>query len=81
MRRRVRSATDVDAARPTTLILDPRSSVHWRPLRASCESSRVAVCAPEDIGREVVKACRRVPKSWAPKARAALREIDDASHV
>ena len=38
-------------------------------------------CTPDDIGREVVRACRRVPKSWAPKAMAALREMDDASHV
>jgi Family of unknown function (DUF6502) len=38
-------------------------------------------CAPDDIGREVAKACRQIPKSWAPKAMAALREIDDASHV
>jgi hypothetical protein len=38
-------------------------------------------CTPDDIGREAVKACRQIPKSWAPKAMAALREMDDASHV
>ena len=38
-------------------------------------------CTPDDIGREVVKACRQIPKSWAPKGRAILREMDDAGHV
>jgi Family of unknown function (DUF6502) len=63
--------------RPTST-LDPRS------LEAVARFVRVLArcgCAPEDIGREVVKACRQVPRSWAPKARAALREMDDASHV
>src|SRR5882762_11611974 len=63
--------------RPTST-LDPRS------LEAVARFVRVLArcgCTPEDIGREVVRACRRVPKSWAPKAMAALREMDDASHV
>lgn len=38
-------------------------------------------CTPDDIGREVAKACRQVPKSWALKATAARREMDDASHL
>jgi hypothetical protein len=38
-------------------------------------------CAPDDIGNEVLKSCCKVPKSRAPKAMAALRERDDASHV
>jgi hypothetical protein len=38
-------------------------------------------CAPVDIATEVTWQSRRIPPSWAPKARAALREMDDASHV
>jgi len=38
-------------------------------------------CTPEDIGQEVVKACREIPASWATKAMAALRDMDDAAHV
>jgi hypothetical protein len=38
-------------------------------------------CSPEDIGLETLRACRQIPATWAPKARAALREMDDASHV
>jgi Family of unknown function (DUF6502) len=38
-------------------------------------------CSPSDIADEVARQSRRVPAGWAPKARAALREMDDASHV
>lgn len=38
-------------------------------------------CTPDDIGREVARACREIPKSWALKATAARREMDDASHL
>jgi len=38
-------------------------------------------CTPEEIAHEIMQACRRVPRSWAPRARAAIREMDDASHV
>ena len=38
-------------------------------------------CTPEDIGREVLKACRQVPKSWARNAMAAVRDMDAAAHV
>jgi len=38
-------------------------------------------CTPEDIGQEVVRACREIPRSWPTKAMAALREMDDAAHV
>jgi len=38
-------------------------------------------CTPEDIGREVLKACRQVPKSWVRNAMAAVRDMDAAAHV
>jgi hypothetical protein len=38
-------------------------------------------CAPQDISDEVDRACRAIPRSIVEKARAALREMDDASHV
>lgn len=38
-------------------------------------------CAPGDISEEVDRACRALPKWMVEKARAALREMDDASHV
>jgi hypothetical protein len=38
-------------------------------------------CTPEDIAREAEKACRKIPRSLPSKALAALREMDDASHV
>jgi hypothetical protein len=38
-------------------------------------------CAPEDVAAEVLRLGRKVPKSWAQKAKTALRELDDASHV
>jgi hypothetical protein len=62
----------------------PASTLDPRSLEAVARFVRVLArcgCAPEDIEREVVRACRQVPQSWAPKARAALREMDDASHV
>jgi len=36
---------------------------------------------PDDIARDVAKACRSVPKSWASKAQVAMREVDGAAHV
>jgi hypothetical protein len=62
----------------------PSSSLDARALEAVARFVRVLAhcgCTPQDIGREVVRACSRIPKSWAPKAMAALREMDDASHV
>jgi Family of unknown function (DUF6502) len=38
-------------------------------------------CTPQDIGQEVLNACREVPKSWAQNAMAAVREMDAAAHV
>jgi hypothetical protein len=38
-------------------------------------------CTPEDIGQEVARACREIPRSWATKAMAAQRYLDDAAHV
>lgn len=38
-------------------------------------------CTPDNICREVAKACREIPRSWALKATAARREMDDASHL
>jgi uncharacterized protein DUF6502 len=60
------------------------SSLDARALEAVALFVRVLArcgCTPEDIAYEVAKACRQVPRSWAPKAMAALREMDDASHV
>jgi hypothetical protein len=60
------------------------SSIDSRALEAVGRFVRIlarAGCTPEDIAREVGRACRQVPKSWAHKAMAALRELDDASHV
>jgi hypothetical protein len=60
------------------------SSIDSRALEAVGRFVRIlarAGCTPEDIAREVGKACRQVPKSWAPTAMAALREMDDASHI
>lgn len=62
--------------RSTTL--DPRA------LEAVTRFVRVlarAGCAPEDIGREVLKACRVVPKSWRRHARAEIPAVDAAAHA
>ena len=62
----------------------PSSTLDSRALEAVERFVRVLArygCAPDDIAREAVKACRQIPKSWAPKGRAALREMDDAGHV
>ena len=40
-----------------------------------------AGCAPQDIGREVQKACRTVPMAWRRHSRAELTAIDAAAHV
>ena len=38
-------------------------------------------CTPQHIAQEVLKACRRVPSSWAQTPRAAVSEMDAAAHV
>ena len=60
------------------------SSLDARALEAVGRFVRVLArcgCTPADIAHEVVRACGQIPKSWAPRAMAALREMDDASHV
>ncbi len=62
----------------------PSSPLDPRPREAVERFVRVlARCGvtSEEIHREMARACRRVPKSWAPKAVAAQREVDDAAHV
>ena len=36
---------------------------------------------PQDIGAEVLRACRRIPRSWAQTAKVAVSQIDAAGHV
>jgi hypothetical protein len=38
-------------------------------------------CTAEDIGREVLKACSKLPSSWARHARVAPSALDAAAHV
>jgi hypothetical protein len=38
-------------------------------------------CTPQHIAQEVLKACRRVPSSWAQPSKAAVSEMDAAAHV
>ena len=38
-------------------------------------------CSPEEIGREVVAACQKAPKSWAKIALLAVPDIEAAAHV
>jgi hypothetical protein len=38
-------------------------------------------CTPEQICEEVLKACRRVPKSWRQPTKAETSEIEAAAHV
>ena len=60
------------------------SSLDARALEAVDRFVRVLArcgCTPADIAREVARACGQIPKSWAPRAMAALREMDDAAHV
>ena len=38
-------------------------------------------CTPQQIAQEVIKACRRIPKSWAQTPTAAISEMDAAAHV
>lgn len=65
-----------------------------RALRSSTLDSRAAEavtrfvrvlaragCEPQDIGREVQKACRTVPLSWRRHSRAELPAIDAAAHA
>jgi hypothetical protein len=37
--------------------------------------------APDDIGREVILACRQVPKSWAERVKGMLPYLHHASHI
>jgi hypothetical protein len=60
------------------------STLDARALEAVARFVRVlarAGCAPQDIGREVQKACRTVPLSWIRHARAELPAIDAAAHA
>jgi len=60
------------------------STLDARALEAVARFVRVlarAGCAPQDIGREVQKACRTVPLSWRRHARAELPAIDAAAHA
>lgn len=73
---RRRSASS--ARRQTSSTLDARA------LEAIGRFVRVLArcgCTPEEIACETQRACRQIPKSWTRKAQAALREMDDASHV
>lgn len=38
-------------------------------------------CAPQQIAQEVLKACRRIPRSWAQTTKPAVSEMDAAAHV
>jgi len=38
-------------------------------------------CAPLEIGRAVLRACRDVPRSWARTAKSVVREMDAATHM
>jgi hypothetical protein len=38
-------------------------------------------CTPQHIAQEALKACRRVPSSWALTPKAAVSEMDAAAHV
>jgi hypothetical protein len=38
-------------------------------------------CAPNEIGKEVLKACREIPKSWAQNPKATVPEMDAAAHA
>jgi len=62
----------------------PGSSVDARAAEVIARNVRVLVrygCKPDDIEQEVLKACRRVPKTWAQGAKAPIAEIDAAIHV
>ena len=37
--------------------------------------------APKDIGKEVLKACRAVPKSWAQQTKTTVPEVERAAHT
>ena len=72
------------ARAPRKAVRGHSSTLDARALEAVSRFVRVLVrcgCTPEDIGREILRVCRQVPKSWAPRAMATLREMDDASHV
>ena len=58
--------------------LDPRAA------EAAARFVRVlarAGCAPEEIGRAVLRACRTIPASWRRHARAEIPTVDAAAHV
>src|SRR5438874_13533717 len=38
-------------------------------------------CAPKEIGKEVVKACRAVPTSWARQTKTTVPEVERAAHT
>src|SRR5437588_12637455 len=37
--------------------------------------------APKDIGKEVLKACRAVPKSWPQQTKTTVPEVESAAHT
>jgi Family of unknown function (DUF6502) len=60
------------------------STLDARAREAIARSVRVLArcgCKPEHIAQEVLKACRRIPRSWARTATAAVSEMDAAAHV
>lgn len=61
-----------------------RSTLDARAVEAIGRFVRVLArcgCAPGDIASETARQSRLIPGGWAPKARAALKEMDDASHI
>lgn len=38
-------------------------------------------CAPKEIGKEVSKACRTVPKSWVERPNTTFSEVERAAHT
>jgi Family of unknown function (DUF6502) len=61
-----------------------RSTLEAHACEAIARSVRVLArcgCTPEQIAQEVLKACRRIPRSWAQTPKAAVSEMDAAAHV
>jgi hypothetical protein len=60
------------------------STLDGRAIEAATRFVRVLArcgCAPKDIAREVLRACRKVPRSWAKNAIATVRGMDAAAHI
>lgn len=81
--RRARTADGRHRARPPSA-RRRASTLDARAVEAVARFVRVLArcgCTPQDIGTEVLKACRAVPKSWVKNASAAVREMDKAAHM